>query len=81
MNGSGNLRTDGEYEADLLVMNHYALRDENFLRNIKIPRNIKMWQFNKTEEEALREFQILNEELSEEEDFRIIEILNEIGIS
>lgn len=80
MNGSGNVRTDGEYAADLFVINHYALRDENFLRNVKVPRNIKMWKFNKTEEEALEEFQVLNQELSEEEDYRLIEIMNEIGM-
>lgn len=80
INGSGNVRTDGEYVDDLLVVNHYALRDENFLRNIKIPRHIKMWKSNKTEEEVLREYQILNDELSEEENFRIIEILNELSI-
>lgn len=62
------------------MINHYALRDENFLRNVKVPRNIQMWKFNKTEDEVLREFQVLNEELCEEEDTRIIEVLTEVEI-
>lgn len=75
LNGSGTFHKEEEHKSDLLILNHYALRDENFLRNVKIPRYIKMWNFEETEEEMLEKFHKLNEDYSVEENYRIIELL------
>lgn len=74
-NGSGEMKLDEKICDQLIRINHYFMRDENFLRNVKIPRLKKMWGLKETEEELLQNYQLLNEKFCEEEDFRILELL------
>lgn len=76
INGSGTLRKNDSIKTDLLVLNHYMYRDENFLRNVKIPRYIKMWGLKESEEQVLERFQEDNRNYSVKTNYRVIELLN-----
>lgn len=71
--GSGNLRFRGAIASNLLRLNHYMLRDENFLNNVKIPRYAQMWGLTKQEAEYV--LRSVNDSFMVEEDSRMLQLL------
>lgn len=68
----GDLQVDPKHTSDIIQINHYAMRDENFYQNVRLPRAITKEygdlnllkehyeSFNKTQDHQIIEFLIKN---------------------
>lgn len=78
MDGSGKVminafQGDAPIETDVLRINHYPLRDETFLWNIKLPRYCEMWRL--TLEEGINRLNNSKKRHSTHKDTRILQLL------